>query len=89
MALALTLLGCQKTTQVKYDLTYGQTSPTGGIEHLTQTKVTVVKDTDLPYDTATWFEFISALEHFHDLEDGIQDGLYWGHVYWVDNFYFL
>lgn len=83
----LLLLACQKEHRIRYDLTYGQTSPSGGIEHFTQTKVVEVDA--LPQDEGDWIDLIQGLEHFHDLEDGIQDDLYWGHIFWVDNFYFL
>ena len=86
--LALFLVGCTKPeTEVKYDFVYASSSPTGGIEFFKQTKYTIIKTKDLPDTDAEWILFISQLEYIHDLEDGILDDLYYGHVFFLENFW--
>lgn len=73
--------------EVKYDFVYGSTGPTGGIEFFSQTKYTTLKRTQLPNTDQEWIDFISQLEMIHDLEDGILDDLYYGHAFFLENFY--
>lgn len=86
--LGLFLIGCQTPqTEVKYDFVYSSTSPTGGIEFFKQTKYTVVDTKDLPETDQEWIYFINQLKLIHDLEDGQMDDLYYGHVFFVENFW--
>lgn len=88
LLLLLMLTACSpRMTEVKYDFVYGSTTPGGGIEFFYQTKYTTVKTKDLPESDTEWFYFINQLEMIHDLEDGILDDLYYGHSFYVENFY--
>lgn len=88
LALAIILTACSRPqTEVKYDFVYSSTSPTGGIEFFKQTKYTIVDTKDLPDTDSEWLLFINQLELIHDLEDGTMDDLYYGHAFWVENFW--
>lgn len=84
----LLLISCEPDqVDVKYDFVYGSTSPLGGIEFFSQTKYTTLNRSELPDTDGEWIQFISQLELIHDLEDGILDDLYYGHVFFLENFY--
>ena len=86
--LSIFAISCESPkTEVKYDFVYASTSPTGGIDYYTQTKYTIVSTSLLPEDDIAWLMFINQLVQFHDLEAGILVVLYYGHVFYVDNFW--